>query len=132
MLRLKEDPREWLKFTTVATLLSAIVSIWLWRRGNLPPLAFQIILALLAAALAISLARPRWFRPFYRAGMTFGFYCSQITGRVLLALLFIFLLTPLAILLRLQGRDLLELRRNRNTTSYWKPARQNQHIDRAY
>jgi hypothetical protein len=132
MLRLKEDPREWLKFTAVASVFAAILSTWLWRRGNLPPLAFQVILGALAAALALSLARPRWFRPFYRAGMTFGFWCSQITGRVLLALLFIFLLTPLAIILRIQGRDLLELRRNPRTASYWKPARKNQHLDKAY
>lgn len=78
--------------------------------------------------------RPRWFRPFYRGGMTVGFRIGQVVGRVLLALCFLLILVPIALLLRAQRRDLLELRRNPDATTYWKPkpARQNQRLDRAY
>jgi hypothetical protein len=131
-LRLEENPREWMKFTLVASLFATLVATWLWHRHTLPSVAFQSTLAILASALALCLARPRWFRSFYRGGMTVGFHIGQVVGRVLLALCFLFVLIPIALFLRLQRRDLLELRRNPNATTYWKPARRNEQLDRAY
>jgi hypothetical protein len=131
-LRLKEDPNEWMKFTLVAALFGGLISTWLWSRHTIPSVLFQFILAALAITLALCLIRPRWFRPFYRGGMTVGFHIGQVVGRVLLALCFLLVLIPIALLLRVQRRDLLELRRNPNATTYWKPARQNEHLDRAF
>jgi hypothetical protein len=131
-LRLKEDPSEWMKFTLVAALFGGLVSTWLWYRDTIPSVLFQFILVALAFTLALCLVRPCWFRPFYRGGMTVGFHIGQVVGRVLLALCFLLVLIPIALLLRAQRRDLLELRRNPNATTYWKPARQNEHLDRAF
>jgi hypothetical protein len=131
-LRLIEDPREWKKFTTVAALFGGLVSAWLWHRNTIPDLTFQLILAALAAGLALCLVKPHWFRPFYRGGMTLGFHIGQVVGRVLLALCFLLVLLPIGLLLRIQRKDLLELRRNPSASTYWKPARNNEHLDRAY
>jgi hypothetical protein len=131
-LRLKEDPREWKKFTAAAALFGGIVSTWLWYRQTLPTLTFQLILAALATCLALCLARPRWFRAFYRGGMTVGFHIGQVVGRILLALCFLLVLLPIGLLLRAQRRDLLELRRNPQASTYWKPARNSDHLDRAF
>lgn len=131
-LLLKEDPREWMKFILVGSLAAGIIAGWLWHRNTLGNLPFQMVLACLAATLGLCLVRPRWFRPLYRAGMTVGFWIGQVVGRVLLALCFLFLVVPIALLLKAQGRDLLELRRNPNATTYWKPARNNEHLDRAF
>jgi hypothetical protein len=129
---LKEDPREWQKFATVAALFSALIAGVLWHRGLLPAAGLQAIYLVLAAGLVPALVRPRWFRPCYRAAMTCSHAVGQVVGKVLLALCFLLLLTPLALLLRLQGRDLLQLRRKPGTTSYWHPARPNESLDRAY
>jgi hypothetical protein len=131
-LRLQENPHEWLKFTGVAAVFFSLIAAWLWHRGTLPAWVFQAILAGFAVLLGVGLARPGWCRPLYRAGMTAGFWMGQIVGRVLLALCFVFLVIPIGLVLRLQGRDLLELRRDPKATSYWKPARRNEHLDRAY
>ncbi len=130
--RLKEDPREWRKFAWAALAALAIVAALLWRRGTLSPVGFGAV-AGLAALFALGAAfRPRPVRPFYRAGMTLGFYLGQVIGRVLLALAFLLVLTPLGLILRLAGKDLLRLRPDRRRASYWRPARFTSHFDRQF
>lgn len=131
-LKLKEDPREWQKFATVAALFLSLGSGLLWHRHHIPALAWQSILATSALFLILALIRPRAFRPLYRAGMRFSHAAGQVVGRVLLVLCFFFVLTPIALLLRLLGRDLLHLRPQKGTPSYWKPARPGAHHDRAF
>ncbi len=130
--KLKEDPREWRKFAWAALAALTIVAALLWRRGTLSAVGFGAV-AGLAALLALGVAlRPRPARPFYRAGMTVGFYLGQVIGRVLLAGVFLLVLTPLGLILRLAGKDLLRLRRDPRRASYWEPARFTSHFDRQF
>ena len=76
--------------------------------------------------------RPRWFRPIYRAVMTASFYVGQVMGRVLLAIFFVVALTPLALVLRLFGKDLLRLKRDTKAQSYWRPAKVSQDFDQQF
>lgn len=131
-LKLKDHPREWQKFATVAALFLSLICGLLWRRHVIPDQALQTTFATLAALLVLALLRPIVFGPFYRAAMRFSHAMGQIVGRILLILCFLFLLTPLALLLRLFGYDLLQLRPHKNTQSYWKPARPGSHHDRAF
>jgi hypothetical protein len=131
-LKLKDDPSEWQKFAATAALFLTLVSGLLWRRAWIPDLAVQAILFALATLLVLALIRPVAFRPFYRAAMRFSHAVGQVVGRILLVLCFIFLLTPLALLLRLLGHDLLQLRRPINRQTYWRPARRPSHPDRSF
>jgi hypothetical protein len=68
-------------------------------------------------------AVPRWNRAFYRVGLRIGTAIGNVMGPLMLTLLFFGLLTPLGLLLRILGKDLLHLRRDPKATSYWEPAR---------
>ena len=57
--------------------------------------------------------------PFYWAWMGFAFVMGNIMSRVLIGVIFIFVLTPLAFLMKLIRRDRLNLHRS-NRTSYWQ------------
>ena len=131
-LKLKEEPREWLKFTAVMALTSALVAFGLHRRQWLGREAFLGCLMALAIALGVCAVRPRWFWGFYRIGMTASWHVGQLMGRVLLTLLFLLVVTPLGLLLRLLGKDLLELKRQPNATSYWRPVRKQGPLDRQF
>ena len=131
-LKLKEEPREWLKFTGVMALAGAIVAFALWRRHVVSREVFFGVLSSLAVALAICAARPRWFRGFYRAGMTASWHVGQVMGGVLLTILFLLLVTPLGLLLRLMGKDLLELKRRPDAASYWRVAKKPGPLDRQF
>jgi hypothetical protein len=132
MLRLKEEPIEWIKFTAVLGLALNLVTWMLWWRGTLP-LGLPVFAAASAVvALVTAVIRPRWFRGFYRGGMTVSFHLGQVIGRVLLTLVFLLLVTPLGLLLRLMGKDLLELRRRPGEGSGWHPARNHRDFDRMF
>lgn len=66
---------------------------------------------------------PRWNRAFYRALLVGGAALGRVFGPLLLAVLFFLVVTPVGLVLRLVGRDLLQLRRDPRAPSYWQPAR---------
>ena len=131
-LKLKENPREWQKFTASATVAFGLIAAALWKRHVLTQAAFYVVAGLLVSALLTCLVRPRWFRRIYRIGMTFGFAIGQVMGQVLLTLLFLLVLMPFALLLRLLGKQKLELRQDAHATTYWKIAKSNDHFDREF
>jgi Saxitoxin biosynthesis operon protein SxtJ len=124
--KLKENPREWLKFTAVMALLVTVLSFLLVRR------AFPVIVGIAAVALIVCALRPRLFRGFYRGGTAISFYIGQVMGRILLTVFFILVVTPLGLLLRLSGKDLLQLKRPSGASSYWRPAKTSNQFDRMF
>ena len=125
-LKLKENPREWLKFTAVMALLVSVLAFLLYQK------VFPMVLAFAVLALVVCAIRPRWFRGFYRAGMTVSFYIGQVMGRILLTILFLLVVTPMGLLLRLFGKDLLQLNRPAGATTYWRPAKTSNQFDRMF
>ena len=132
MLRLKEKPIEWVKFTAVIAVVVNVV-LWLLARHGAVPRAVPVVvtgigtLAVVAAAI-----RPAWFRGFYRRGMTISFHIGQTIGKVLLVLLFLLFVTPLGLVLRLCGKDPLELKPPTDRDSYWHTSKNDREFDRMY
>lgn len=132
MLRLKEQPIEWIKFTGVIGIaLNLILALLTWH-GLIPAAVslgaiFLAILAVIAASL-----RPYRFRGVYRAGMTLSFHIGQTFGKLLLTLIFFLMVTPMGLLLRLFGKDLLQLKLQSEKTSFWHPAKNNREFDRMF
>ena len=131
-LRFKEDPKEWRKQALLTVLGLAIFSSVLYWRHLLPLRVWLGVLALLNVAALCALAKPRWFRGYYRLSMRLGFASSQVVGRVVLMVFFIFIVTPLGWVLRLAGKDLLQLKRPRDATTYWQPAKDAGPLDRLF
>lgn len=132
MLRLKENPREWQKFVAVMAL-AANVPVWLaWWRGKIPLAIPVVVLSLAAVVLLLALIQPRWFRGFYRGGMTVSFQIGQVIGKVMLTLFFFVVVTPLGLLLRLAGKDLLQLKPNPTDKTWWRPAKNSREFDRMF
>jgi hypothetical protein len=131
-LKLKEEPKEWWKFTAVMALAAGLVVCLFFRRGVLGRDALAGVgLALLSILIAAAI-QPRWFRGFYRAGMTASFHLGQAMGKALLTVCFLIVVTPLGVLLRLTGKDLLGLKRNSQRTSYWMRPRRPGPLDRQF
>jgi hypothetical protein len=131
-LKLKENPREWQKFTAVMAVLFAALSFLAYRRAWIQKEGFVLIAALLIGAVILSILFPRSFRPLYRCGMTLSFHISQIMGTILLTIFFLIVLTPIALLLRLTGKDLLALKPDPNATTFWQPAKPSNDFNRMF
>jgi hypothetical protein len=131
-LNFKEDPKEWRKSALLTALgLAILSSVLRWRR-HLPVKFWCAMLALLGLVAICAVLQPRWFRGWYRLSLRLGFYSSQFIGRCVLAVFFIFILTPIGFVLRLMGKDPLQLKRPHNVTTYWHQARDCSPLDRLF
>jgi hypothetical protein len=69
--------------------------------------------------LVISLVAPRLLSPFNKAWYLFGMALSRITTPIILGILFFLVVTPTGLIARMFGKDLLRLRVDKATESYW-------------
>lgn len=97
-----------------AFFLLALLFFWRGRIYFWLPLVLAIFLLVLG-----------WFSPtrlagIYRAWMMLAFALGWIMTRVILVLFFFLVVTPIAFLARLTGKQFLDLRWRVNVTSYWK------------
>ena len=131
-LRFKEDPKEWRKQALLTALGLVVISgVLRWRHVLTNPI-WCGVLAVLGIVAVSAVVQPRWFRGYYRFSMRLGFAISQFVGRVVLLLFFVFIVTPLGWMLRLAGKDALQLKRPRDAETYWQPAKECGPLDRMF
>ncbi|MGL4398242.1 MAG: hypothetical protein ACRCXD_00105 [Luteolibacter sp.] len=132
MLRLSEKPLEWIKFTAViGVAVNGVLGLLGWQ-GALPGAVCLVAAGVAILTVVAAAIRPVWFRGFYRGGMRFSFQIGQIMGKVLLTVFFFVLVTPMGLLLRLLGKDLLQLRKTPEKATYWQKAKNNRDFDRMF
>jgi len=131
-LKLKEDPKEWRKSAWLSALGMALLSTLLCWRRILPVATWFVVLALLVCVALSAVLRPQWFRGYYRFSTRLGFGVLQFVGHAVLAVLFFLLVTPLGLVLRLLGKDLLRLKHPGNTATHWSAKKESSPLDRLF
>lgn len=131
-LKFKEDPKEWRKSTLLTALGLAFLSSVLRWRNRLPVNGWLALLALLGFVAILAVLQPRWFRGWYRLSLRLGFYSSQFIGRGVLLLVFIFVITPLGWVLRLAGKDSLQIKHPPGVPTYWHTSKDASPLDRLF
>lgn len=131
-LKLKEEPKEWRKHALLAALGLSVLSTVLRFRHVLSKGAWFAALAVLAVVALCAILQPRWFRGYYRVTGRIGFYISQGVGHVLFSAVFLLVLTPFGIVLRLSGKDPLRLKWPREATTYWNTAKETTPLERPF
>ena len=91
---------------------------------GLLPLIFGGVARLWAIALAVvfliaALAFPGVLGPLNRLWMRFGLLLHRIVSPIVLGIMFFGVITPMGLLMRLLGKDLLRLRLDKTAGSYW-------------
>lgn len=131
-LKLKEDPKEWRKATLLSCLGLTVLSCVLCWRHILPVTGWVAVLVLLAGVAVSAMLWPHRFRGYYRVSSRVGFAISQFIGHVVLGILFLLIVTPLGLGLRLAGKDPLRLKRPRNAMTYWENSKEGGPLDRMF
>lgn len=67
----------------------------------------------------LALLRPVVLGPVQRVWMTIGRYIGTAFTGIILVMLFYFVITPIAVLMRMLGGDFLDVRFNPQADSYW-------------
>jgi hypothetical protein len=80
--------------------------------------------ALAAAGGVLGLIAPSLLRPVFVGALVLAFPIGWVVSRVILVLMFGLVIIPLGFVFRLQGRDVLGLKRRGDDATYWvaKPA----------
>ena len=84
---------------------------------------FWLVTSLAVVALihlVLALAAPTALAPFNRVWMSFGHLLGRVVSPILLTLMFASLFVPIAVVMRVFGRDELLLR-DRSGDSFWVP-----------
>jgi hypothetical protein len=72
-----------------------------------------------AALVLVAAARPAWLAPLNRLWMALGRMLNRVVSPIVLALLFVGVMWPIGLLMRLAGSDPLRLKRAGAGESYW-------------
>ena len=100
-------------FSTVFLLLT----IYFYFADYVTFLVVSITLFLLTAI--ITLIKPSLLSPFNRFWMSIGFIIGRVVSPIVLGIIFFLVFSPIAIIMRLFGRDELNLK-SKNVDTFWK------------
>ena len=103
-------------FGIVFTIVFLAVGIWVVSGGQSKGWLFFVSAALF---LVVAIARPSILGPFNRSWAKFGLLLGQVFNPLLLGVVFFLVVTPIAVVLRLLGKDLLHLKSKSDLKSYW-------------
>ena len=81
--------------------------------------SFQIFLYIAGTFISLGLIIPIILKPIYIVWMVFAVVLGWFMTRVILSLLFYVIITPIGLVLRIFGKDFLELKKQAVQGSYW-------------
>jgi hypothetical protein len=110
------DKKQLKSFSAVMCVAFALIAAILWSKHKPAYVIFS------ATAFTIALLGLFWvlpLRPFYYFWMGLARTLSWINTRLILVIVFYLIFTPLALVLKLLGKDLLDLKTKPERDSYW-------------
>ena len=118
MKKQQTDAQRLRKFGIVmAVAFALLASLLLWRERPAGPYLLYVSAAFLVAALIL----PPVLAPIERVWMALARLLQVVMPTLILTLMFFVVMTPMGFLLRLSGKDLLDMRRDPDAESYWVP-----------
>tara|TARA_Y100001936_G_scaffold122908_1_gene120132 strand:- start:2206 stop:2574 length:369 start_codon:yes stop_codon:yes gene_type:complete len=93
-----------------------IVGLWPLKNGGDPSQLFLIISGIF---LILGLLNSKILTPLNKIWVKFGELLGKIIAPLVMAIIYFIILTPISLFLRIIGKDLLNLKLNKDN-SYWK------------
>jgi hypothetical protein len=116
---IKSTRRELRKFgLTMAVALAVIGGFVMWRQKSY----YRVLFVASALFLLPGLLLPALLKPFQKVWMTLALLIGWVMTHLILTILFYLVLTPTALIMRVLGKDILNLRFEKDSAkSYWIP-----------
>ena len=119
---MKTDAKELRKFSIILFLGFGILGLLVfWRKGE----AGLILCGVALALLLCGLTRPQFLVYPYKGWMALSSILGFLMTHVILSLMYYIVFTPIGIVMRIFGRDILNKQFNRNEKTYWIKREQN-------
>lgn len=104
-------------FGFVFAIFFALLAFWPMVRHGQPVRLWAA--AACGLMLLLALAAPAILEPANRLWMKLGLLIGRVVNPIVLSLMFFLIFTPIALVLRLLGKDLLRWRTEPGAASYW-------------
>ncbi|UCC98531.1 MAG: hypothetical protein JSW66_01290 [Phycisphaerales bacterium] len=126
----KASNSELLRFGVImSSFLALLAGVLIWRDKGY----YAYLLVLSVLFLVFGLMRPAVLRPVHKSWMTFSTIIGWFMSRLILILLFYLVVTPTALLLRIMGHDMLNIKSTKTSReSYWIPRKRSDSQNRDY
>lgn len=114
---IKPDKYVLKKFGVSLTIVFLVITFFISRKSpqNIWPTFLLSFVFYLAA-----LIKPTLLKPIHAVLMRVGLVMTWIVSRLVLFIIFYFLLTPIGLIIRLFGTDLLDRKIDKHKESYWR------------
>lgn len=113
---IKSTKKELMKFGILLGIVFGLIGAYLYWDGKIINYYF-FIFALLITSIGILF--PKYLLPLHKVWMGLAIILGFFVSRIVLSLLFYFVVTPLGVALRILGNDLLKMKIEKNADSYW-------------
>ena len=101
---------------TISVILLIIAGFLFWKEKE----SFQILFTFGVTLCILGIAIPFILKPIYWVWMIFATIIGWIMTRMILSLMFYMIFTPIGFILRLFGKQFIELNWNKTENTYWK------------
>lgn len=119
-LNLNPTKRELRIFSLAALVFLTIVAWLVWRKSG-STTAAAVLVAVGGVIAILGLTVPRAIRPVFIVLMVINYPIGWLMTHIVMAVIFYLVVTPLAVIMKLAGRDPMERRFDRSASTYWKP-----------
>jgi len=113
---IKATPDDIRKFGYLFAVIGVLIAAWMIYKGHG---GWPWALVGSGFFLTTGLFFKPVLRPIYIVWMKFAYILGWVNTRLLLGIFFFLILTPLGLILRLMGKDLLDQKIDRSARSYW-------------
>ena len=105
------------KFGYFCMFIFGVGGIYLY--DGIMTIILYMLSALFGATLVVTLAKPSLLLPFNKGWMWIGYLLGRLISPVVLGAIFFFLITPIALIFKISGRDELRLKLSK-AQSHWR------------
>ncbi|MBX3008104.1 MAG: hypothetical protein KF816_08770 [Melioribacteraceae bacterium] len=109
------------KFGIVIGIIVVLITVlFFWNSAS-----WKIMLLSLGGMLLLNgIFIPNNLKNLYKIWMGLAFALGWIVSRIILTILFVFILTPLGLLAKLFGKEFLDINFSKKNSSYWIPKKE--------
>ena len=105
------------KFGVTVGAILAVIAVWPLVRHHAPIRLWLLVVG--GALFVLGIAAPKVLAPLNHLWSQLGLLLARITNPIVMGVMYFVALVPFAWVLRAQGKDLLRLRRDPASQSYW-------------
>lgn len=99
----------------IAIALTVLATIALWRGRATYPYLYAAAVVFAASGIAV----PKMLTPLQKAWMAFSVAMGFVMSRVILSVIFYAVMTPIGLIMKAMGRDIIDERIEKPKASYW-------------